>query len=919
LAKVDIPGNTLSAGNDGDLQQSIEACQAILKSAPGDPQANYRMGLLALHAGFPEAALHYLEVALEQAPEDSEIWIAYIDALHGSGQVNDAFKILELARKQGLQGGKADALELRLYAGVTSDPRASERVPPVLDTTRLTGLFAGGRLADAAAGALEMIRRFPRHGMGWKTLGVVYQHMGRNADALLPMQKAVELLPDDAEAHNNLGIVLQGLGRLGEAEASYRRSLKLAPKYAQAHGNLGAVLKEAGRLDEAEDACRRALEIDPLYAKAHNNLGVILHELGRLHEAEAACRRALEIRPAYGEALNNLGNTLRKLGKQEEAEDSYLRALAIDPNSATTLFNLSVVDLESNRLDQAEARSRRALELEPENVDVLNTLGAIMIRMGRLADAEQYLGGALRVAPDCAAAHNSIGEVMYNLGQLESAVERFRRALQTDSAHPLIHLNLAIALNELGRLAEAESSSRRALELAPDSALANNVLGLVSANLQRFDAAADSFRHALEIDPGFTSAFSNLLFFLNYAANRSPEDCLDQARRFAGCTDDGDKAEFTHWICERHPARLRVGFVSGDFRSHPVGYFLEGMLARLREKSIDLIAYPTNNRIDGLTDRIKPHFSEWKPIGSLRDEDAARAIRNDGIHVLVDLSGHTGQNRLPMFALKPAPVQASWLGYFATTGVPQVDYLLGDPFVTPDAEAHHFTEEIWRLPEIYLCFTEPRFGLPVGALPAQATGQITFGCFNNLSKLNDAVIEVWARILAALPEATLFLKTRQLNDAAMRDLTAQRLARMGIPADRLVLEGGAPRAGLLKSYDRVDIALDPFPYPGGTTSVEGLWMGVPVITMRGDRFLSHVGETIAHNVGLSDWVASDADDYVAKAVGFGSDIERLASLRSGLREQVLASPAFDAERFARNFEQAMWGMWHRWMEKQGRS
>jgi Predicted O-linked N-acetylglucosamine transferase, SPINDLY family len=279
------------------------------------------------------------------------------------------------------------------------------------------------------------------------------------------------------------------------------------------------------------------------------------------------------------------------------------------------------------------------------------------------------------------------------------------------------------------------------------------------------------------------------------------------------------------------------------------------------------------------------------------------------VHVLIDLSGHTHHNRLPVFAWKPSPVQASWLGYFATTGVAEMNYLLADPYVAPSGEEDSFTETIWRLPESYLCFTAPVYDLDVFPLPALTTGYITFGCFNNLVKMNDAVVALWVRVLQAVPDSRLFLKTKQLNDPKVCNITRQIFTERGISPDRLLMEGSSPRAELLAAYRKVDIALDPFPYPGGTTSVEGLWMGVPVITRRGERFLSHVGETIAHNAGLADWIATDDDEYVAKAVEHTADLERLAALRAGLRQQVLASPVFDAPRFARNFEAVLWGMW----------
>jgi protein O-GlcNAc transferase len=289
------------------------------------------------------------------------------------------------------------------------------------------------------------------------------------------------------------------------------------------------------------------------------------------------------------------------------------------------------------------------------------------------------------------------------------------------------------------------------------------------------------------------------------------------------------------------------------------------------------------------------------------------------VHILFDLSGHTEHNRLPVFAWKPAPVQVTWLGLPATTGVAEMDYVLGDPHAIPAEYENHFSETVWRMPESCLCLTVPTSAVNVAPLPALAAGHVTFGSFNNLTKMNDTVVTVWARILKTVPNSRLLLKTKQLSDPAVCEMTRQRFAACGIAPERLLLGGTVAAAGEhLAAYNKVDIALDTFPYPGVTTSVEALWMGVPVLSMRGDRFLSRTARSIAHNAGLPDWIAADADDYVNKAVASASDLDRLSALRSGLRQQVLASPLFDVSRFARNFEEALWVMWQRHQSQQGK-
>jgi predicted O-linked N-acetylglucosamine transferase (SPINDLY family) len=268
-----------------------------------------------------------------------------------------------------------------------------------------------------------------------------------------------------------------------------------------------------------------------------------------------------------------------------------------------------------------------------------------------------------------------------------------------------------------------------------------------------------------------------------------------------------------------------------------------------------------------------------------------------------------------MFAWKPAPVQASWLGYFATTGVAAIDYLIADPWTLPPSEDAHFTEQIWRLPETRLCFTPPEADVAVSPLPALTNGHVTFGCFNNLTKMNDGVVALWSRVLQAVPGSRLRLKAKQLDEASVRASVLERFAAQGIGAERLVLEGRSRRADYLASYGQVDIGLDPFPFTGGTTSAESLWMGVPVLTLAGDRLVSRQGVGLMMNAGLADWVALDADDYVARAVAHAADLPRLAALRSGLRQQVQASPIFDAQRFAPLFEAVLRGMWRRWCEQ----
>lgn len=757
-----------------------------------------------------------------------------------------------------------------------------------------------GSLQDAERLYRAILNSVPKHPDANHNLGVLAIQVGQ-AEVGLPHLKAaleanprheqywlsyIDALIKSDNTDNAKQVLEQGrqFGLSGDVFDSLERILEQADptrNAAEAHCNLGVALQDVGRLEEAAASYRQAITCKPDFAVAHNNLGNTLNDLGCLEEAAASCRQAIALKPDLVEAHNNLGNTLNGLERMEEAEASYRRAIVLKPDLAEAHNNLGNTLKKLGRMEEAETSYRRAIALKPDYAEAHSNLGNVLDDMGRLEEAETIFRRALKIRPDYAEVYSNLGNTLKELGRPDEAEDSYRRAIALKPYYAEAYCNLGVTLQYIGSLYEAEASYRRAIALKPD----------------------------------YTDAHSNLLFLSNYVASRGSTVCLEEARNYGLLVSAKVKEKFAVWRCLTKPSWLRIGLISGDLGNHPVGHFLESILAQLDPASLALMAYPTTNRFDDLTDRIRPCFQSWKPLVGLSDETAARLIHSDGVHILLDLAGHTAHNRLPVFAWKPAPVQATWLGYFATTGMAEMDYLLGDPYNTPVHEASNFTETIWRLPEISLCFTPPHSDVEIEPLPALSKGTITFGCFNNLTKMNDAVVDIWAKVLRAIPSASLFIKAKQLGGAPVREHTLQRFAERGISPDRLRLEEFSSRVDYLKAYNQVDIALDPFPFPGGTTSAEGLWMGVPVLTKKGDCFISHQGESIATNAGLADWIAENDDDYVAKAVLHTQDLKHLAGLRAGLRQQVIASPLFDAPSFARNLQDALWGMWDKWCEK----
>lgn len=625
-----------------------------------------------------------------------------------------------------------------------------------------------------------------------------------------------------------------------------------------------------------------------------------------------ACGSAGAVTISPCESKINAAIRFHQAGQLAEAEPMYRDILAAEPDNFDALHLLGVLAYQSGRLDESLELLSTTIQKHRSQPSAFISLGNTLTSLNRYNEAAEYYHQALELEPDNAGIYYNLGNVLHFLDRNEEAVSWYQKALAIKPDFIEVHNHLGNALRKLGRLEEAEASLRLALKLNADVSGVHNNLGNVLMDLGRLDEAEASFRHALKLKPNYFVAHSNLLFVQNYSACHDIDSHLELARSYGRMVGKDVAARFTSWNCPQPAKPLRVGLVSGDFNNHPVGFFLEDVLAHVDASRIELIAYCTQRKCDDLTARIMPFFSEWRQLEGLDDESAAHLIHKDGVHVLIDLAGHTAYNRLPVFAWKPAPVQVSWLGYSSTTGVPEIDYILGNPYSTPSKESHHFTETIWRLPETSLCFSFPDLNLDVAQLPALSNGFITFGCFNNLAKLNDGVLSVWSNILKALPTSRLFLKNKQLGESSARMEIINRFAAYGVSKDRLFLEGRSPRLEYLRAYNRVDIVLDPFPFPGGTTTVEGLWMGVPFVTKRGDRFISHQGEMIAQNTGLlSEWIAKDDEEYLAKAIYFSSNLEYLAGLRTLFRRHLRLSPLFNAPRFARHLEQALWGMWDR--------
>ncbi|WP_175731239.1 tetratricopeptide repeat protein [Burkholderia ambifaria] len=802
-----------------------------------------------------------------------------------------------------------------------------------------------GRLGEAKTLYDAILHAQPGQPDAMHFLGLLACQLKQYDAGLALMERSLAARPD-ASYFNNLGNMLRECGRLDDAIAHYRRAVALRPDYPEAHNNLGNALRDARDPAEAMQSCSRAIELRPGYAEAYNNLGNVLQDLGELDAAAASYGKAIAFHSAYAEAHSNLGNVLRAQERHADAIVHYRRAIELNPALRVAHRGLAIAlratddfdgaleharaglepdDAEGhctlgrslrsmNDFDGAARLFERACEIDPGYAPAWCRLGELRCQQGEYEESLRLCRHAIELDPELADAYNFLGLAYHNLDRMAASELSHRHAIDLNPDDADAHHNLAAALFRLDKLDEAMSEYRIAQELGVDPVKIQLTLGDILWAKRDFTGAVAAFREAVEHDPH--RAYARLLFNMSSSPAFAPEEWVVDAQRY-GDYLARDARLLSHDREQRAlQARgrpLRVGFVSGDLRQHPVGIFLESVLAHLDRTRIEPHAYVTFVVEDDVTARLKSGFASWKKLTCLNRDQAARMIHDDGIDVLVDLAGHTNWSGLPVFAHRPAPVQASWLGFFATTGCRAIDYFIGDPHTLPADEAHHFVEQPWHLPDSYLCFTPPAYDVAVGPLPMATNGGVTFGCFGKLTKISDDVIALWSRLLHALPDARLMLKAHELGASDLNRATLERFARHGIGAHQLILEGGSPRAEYFNAYNRIDIALSPFPYPGGTTTAEALWMGVPVIGMKGGRFVTHICESLLHAAGMGDWIAADEDAYLAKAIAFARDRDALAALRATLRERTLASPLCDAARFARNLEDAFHGMWARYV------
>jgi protein O-GlcNAc transferase len=612
---------------------------------------------------------------------------------------------------------------------------------------------------------------------------------------------------------------------------------------------------EAGQLPEAQALYEQVIAADPGDADAMQLLAMIHVHQGRRDAGLKLLQQAVSIDPDAADGHYNLGRVLASMGQHESAIASLRKALALQPDFVDAYLYLGLSLRSVNQLGQAEAVFRQALALRPDSIEVLNNLGTVLRAQGRLDDAIAMYRQAATVRSDIAEIHYNLGNALQAAGRVDQAAAAYRDALKLRRDDPRLHSNLLLSLH-----------------FSPDSDPREIFAEHLDWNHRHAAPLAAQIRSA-----GSAPAHSN----------------------------------------ERNENRpLRVGYVSPDFREHALPFFLEGLLAHHDPGVAQVFCYSDVARPDAVTRKLESFCRNWRSIAGKSDSDVAEMIRRDGIDILVDLTGHMADNRLLVFARKPAPIQVSALGYPDTTGLYVIDYRLTDGHIDPPTSTEQFySETLQRLPRTFACYTPPADAPDVSPLPAATKGWVTFGSFNSLLKLHPALLERWAEILKQTPRSQMIIAAHGFEEAAVQNYFAGIFQNKGIDRQRLQFYGNQPLGEYLSLHGQVDLALDSFPINGHTVNCHALWMGVPVITLAGVTCCQRLCSSVLANLDLRQFIARTPEEYVRIAAEAASDLNRLSELRSGLRERMRKSPVMDAAGYARDVEAAYRQMWRRWLQQ----
>ena len=616
---------------------------------------------------------------------------------------------------------------------------------------------------------------------------------------------------------------------------------------------------------------------------------------------------------------NLLGYVEQHLGFFGNAKKNYLTSLSIDENNYDAKLNLAILHYKLREFLDSETLFNFLIKKNPKDSNLYYNLGIVKYDQGQYDRSIECFKSACEINPNFYFSY-------HHLAQSYEAAQNYDLAISYyEKANTLNSEGLAMSCNNLGNIyltkkdyIKSESYFKKALELAGDKSITFNNLGTLYFEVGELDSSFECFEKAISIDKYNTRFYSNFLSIIPFF-KKDLNFYKDHAKKYRESIKTIDNNLLDPLVIGKDfkNKKIKLGFLSSDFRAHPTGYFLLDMMREIyKRNNIELYAFSDSNFKDSYTRELKSYFHSWHEVDSLEDIKLINIIRNLGINILVDMQGHTYGNRLQIFAYKAAPVQISWASYLASTGIKEIDYVIGDNTVTPVDDKKYYVEKIFCLPKIWCSLsTSDIFSINPSSLPALKNGFITFGCFNNVFKINDDVINVWSQILNKVPSSKLFIKSNRFRNQYFLNKFYDKFKKNNISEERLILETDSSREKLLFDYNKIDIALDTFPYTGGTTGLELSWMCVPLLTKRGDSFISRCGESINLNLNMKEWIADDNEDYINKAIEYTQDFDKLNKIKLNLIKTSRKSIIFDSNLFSKQFEDAINEIWRIYLQE----
>jgi protein O-GlcNAc transferase len=804
-----------------------------------------------------------------------------------------------------------------LAAAATFYLKILDKQPDHTDTIFLIGTLhlQQGNLDAATVFLKKVIALKPNYVTAYNNLGAALQKSGKLDEAIDSYRLAIKLKPDYAEVHSNIGTALKEQGKLDEAIASYRQATVLVPNNAEAHNNLGAALQKSGKLDEAIESHRQALSLKPDYAEAYSNLGAALKEQGKLEEAIANHRQALSLKPDYAEIRNNLGTALQKSGKLDEAIHSYRLAIKLKPDYAEAYYNLGNALKIHGETDEAIKSYKQAITLEQNNVNAYVNLGTVFQGQGKSTDAISCYKKALEIKPDDVNAYYNLGNAFQVQGEFNEAISYYQKALELKPDHAEAYNNIGAMFQEQGELNKAISYYQKALDLKPDGA---EIYSNLFHQFQQVCAWQKTEGMAAKLDDFTTNALDNgtktaEVPFVSLARHTDPSRVFAVAKSWSCDIERAIanlKIHFPHDVRKSRKTKITVGYLSNDFRNHPMAHLMLGLFGLHNRDEFKIFCY-SYGKDDGsyYSARIRQDCDKFVDIHNLNDSAAAKCIYEDQVDILVDLKGHTRGNKLEICALRPAPIQVRYLGLPCTTGADFFDYIITDRIVTPEEHAQYYSENFVYMPHCYQVndhtqeisnkdWKKADFGLPEGSF--------VFCSFNQGYKIEPVMFNTWMKILRQIPESVLWLQGT--NESAKENLRMEAEAR-GVKSDRLIFAEKLPKCEHLARLRLADAALDTRIVSGAATTSDALWVGVPVITLQGSNFASRMSSSILTGIGLSELIVHNIEEYEVLAVRLAHNPGELQTIQQKLTKNLSTEPLFDTPRFAKNLEKAYKEIW----------